>query len=417
MTHYMQRENSILLTAIKDPFNPHNSRVVNKLDYEGKTAQQYINEIYPEIPKDFDIIASVNGSIVDDVSLTIPMPGQNIVFCLHPSGDDAARLIASLAVIVIAIYAPYLWGLAGGAALSSQSAALLSAGVAIGGAIIVNALLPMQQPEAQASSASYSWGGTNLTTEGGAWPVIYGTAKILPPIIGAYLYNQYPGKQYLNLLMAISDHAVTSIDSIKLNGSTYSNYPNVTAYIGWGATDQPVIPNFRDTHTQQTVGTHITRTPVIIDIPGDANKVVVNYTVVGDTFSAEIVGEAKPDYVLVYYKDNEDRFTNPATAISVDNITGDLPNVGDANIVTDYSNEYPTTPHGAKIWYIPSDAILEGNVVDWDQANSFYFESKLIQYNANGDLILYGNSSLVITPVYTIGTYANGPYTITTTIA
>jgi len=274
MIHYMQNENSILLTAIKDPFNPHSSRVVHRLDYEGKTAQQYINEIYPEIPKDFDIIASIDGSIIDDVPLTIPMPGQNIVFCLHPSGDDAARLIASIAVMIIAIYAPQLWGLAGGAALSTEAGALLSVGVNVAGALIINALMPMSEPDAQQSSASYSWGGTNLTTEGGAWPVIYGTAKILPPIIGAYLTNILPGKQQLNLLLAISDHAVTAIDSIKLNGSTYSNYPNVSVAKRYGTTDQTVIYNFRDTHTQQTSGIHITRTPVIISVPGDANTAI-----------------------------------------------------------------------------------------------------------------------------------------------
>ena len=145
------------------------------------------------------------------------------------------------------------------------------------------------------------------------------------------------------------------------------------------------------------------------------DKVDVNYVVVGDEFTATV---EKPidDYVLVYYKDNDERFDNPANVIGIESISDNLPYEDDENKIIDYSAEYSTTPHGAKIWYVPSDAV-EGNVVDWNRADEFYFESKLIQYNSGGNLILYGDSSLVITPIYTIGKYANGTYEITTTIA
>jgi len=49
------------------------------------------------------------------------------------------------------------------------------------------------------------------------------------------------------------------------------------------------------------------------------------------------------------------------------------------------TGEYNTC-HGAKIWYVPSSAILVDDELDWGRASEFYFESKLIQYNANGEI-------------------------------
>ncbi len=150
-------------------------------------------------------------------------------------------------------------------------------------------------------------------------------------------------------------------------------------------------------------------------IPADAEKVQVEYTIVGDEFSAEVVEGLNENYVLIYYADAEDRFANPEEAILIENVEGNLPNIGDANAVNDYSEEYVTS-HGAKIWYVPSDAILNG-VIDWTRASDFYFESKLIQYNSDGEITFYSGDSLDIIPEYTPDEFAEGDYTIETTIA
>jgi len=145
----------------------------------------------------------------------------------------------------------------------------------------------------------------------------------------------------------------------------------------------------------------------------------VEYTVVGDEFTAEVTEGAKDGYVLVYYKDNSDRFNAPATAIGIDLIVGDLAYEDDANNdENDYceTGEYVTC-HGAKLWYVNSDAIDgEGNVV-WSQANDFLFETSLIQYNQEGHIVIYPGQTLTLIPVYTIGDYVEeGEYVVTTKI-
>ncbi len=149
------------------------------------------------------------------------------------------------------------------------------------------------------------------------------------------------------------------------------------------------------------------------DVLGE--KVQIEYTVVGDEFSAEVVEEYEVEgYVLVYYADNDDRFANPGETILVESVIGNLPAVGDFNIVNDYSAEYPSTPFGAKIWYIPLTSV---GVVDWNDASNFYFESSLIQYNAEGQIIVYPGETLDFTPEFDVSLLFKGTADITTSVA
>ena len=146
------------------------------------------------------------------------------------------------------------------------------------------------------------------------------------------------------------------------------------------------------------------------NIPDNANKVQLEYTVVGNEFSAKVTSEEIPGYALVYYADNDNRFTNPGETILVEDVAGNLPAVGDFNIVNDYSAEYPSTPFGAKIWYVPLASV---GVVDWSEASSFYFESSLIQYNSDGEITVYPTEILDFTPKYKLGNI-DGTYSIKT---
>ena len=146
-------------------------------------------------------------------------------------------------------------------------------------------------------------------------------------------------------------------------------------------------------------------------------KVQIEYTVVGEEFNAEVVGTEIPGYVLVYYADNDNRFANPGQAVLVEDVSENLPGVDDENAdLNDYSAEYPTTPFGAKIWYVPSDAI-PGGVIDWSRASEFYFESSLIQYNDLGQITVYPGETLDFTPEFNVSLLFNGTAEITTSVA
>lgn len=146
------------------------------------------------------------------------------------------------------------------------------------------------------------------------------------------------------------------------------------------------------------------------------DPIAVEYTVVGNELSVNVEIPIE-GYELVYYKDNSDRFANPATAIAIADVVGNLPYEEDGN-----AGEYDmcdvegyTTCHGAKIWYIPSGAVNEG-VIDWGQASEFYFETNLIQYNAGGELTMYPESGLTVTPIYNVDSLFEGEETVTTLV-
>jgi len=152
-------------------------------------------------------------------------------------------------------------------------------------------------------------------------------------------------------------------------------------------------------------------------------KVQIEYTVVGDEFSAEVTSTPISGYELIYYKDNSDRFNEPAEALLVEgNSFPYLPYKTDKNSVEDGTYNYCDTTeydtcYGAKIWYVPSDAILTGNVLDWGRASEFYFESSLIQYNVEGQITVYPSETLDFTPEFDVSLLFTGTANITTSVA
>jgi len=153
----------------------------------------------------------------------------------------------------------------------------------------------------------------------------------------------------------------------------------------------------------------------------DGETATVEYTVVGDSFTAEVTTGAIDGYVLIYYKDNSDRFDEPAEAILVEgNSFPYLPYKADKNSAEDGTYDYCTiegydTCHGAKLWYIPSEA-MTGSVIDWARAGEFLFETELIQYSKEGEITMYPLSSLVINPVFDLDCMLEGTVVINTTI-
>lgn len=152
------------------------------------------------------------------------------------------------------------------------------------------------------------------------------------------------------------------------------------------------------------------------------DTIELSYVVVG--YSFEVTGVPE-DYTAVYYKDAvselDDRVANPQAFIPISLVNENLPYVLDGNNLeeTNYCQDPDNylTCKGAKIWVIPTNAVLDNNEIDWSLMSEFYFETELVQYNADGELVIYPGQTLSLTPVYDVDVYAEGNYTITTTVA
>jgi hypothetical protein len=107
------------------------------------------------------------------------------------------------------------------------------------------------------SSATYGWDvSSNPVEEGGPVPVLYGTHRVVPTLIGKYV--ELDGdNQYLNLLFAVADHEVTTMSGIRINETPVENYSGISKSQRMGTVDQPVIQFFGDTHADVPVSARL----------------------------------------------------------------------------------------------------------------------------------------------------------------
>lgn len=155
-------------------------------------------------------------------------------------------------------------------------------------------------------------------------------------------------------------------------------------------------------------------------------KATLTYTVIGDAFEYDLVSTLDlNDYTLIYYKDGvvglNERLDNPQQAIDIVSDIGVLPQNDDANVIADYSGTPDWYPHstGAKLWLVPTSAIINGGELDWSMWNEFLYETDLIWYSDSvNELTIPANSFIEFYPQFEVDKYASsGERKITITIA
>lgn len=310
--------NKVWVTAVTNPFRPHDSesRIIEYIDHKGEAPlREYMNDIFPLMPVDLDVEVVVNGKRIEpgEIDNFIPAAGNSVVFCVVPQGgggdsNKVLRTVAMVAVIVVAIYAPYAAGpMYAGLGVGTFGGALLSAGIMIAGALIVNAILPPGTPDmdVQENSPTYGWGAMdNRDIEGHPFPVIYGTMRVFPPALARFI--SFEGeKQYINKLYAVADHKVDSITNIEINRNPSSNYPDMSITTRLGTNGQTVIPYFADTITETVVG---------FNIPTDGSYTVSQRTA-GNAIEGLIVGIIFPQGL--WYANDDGSLSNVTVSVQI----------------------------------------------------------------------------------------------------
>lgn len=248
----------------------------------GRTARAYALELWPLLPTGRVVNVAVDGEYLgnDDAALaTVLKPGQSLTLQVVPKGGGGGggkNVFSTVSMIALMVAAPAVGSFLGSALLSASPTAFGSlAGMAtfmgtnvaglVGGAFTLGASMLISafvgtgsvstagSAAASVESASPSWSDApNPVTEGGPWPVPYGTAKMKPVCIS--WSKQYDGKdQYLNWLGCIADCEVSAIDGIEINGNPLSFYDNVQKEIRLGTLDQAPVSFFKETISEKSV--------------------------------------------------------------------------------------------------------------------------------------------------------------------
>lgn len=271
---------NIRLINIRNPFDAMNSREFKDVP-AGLTLKECIDLVRNPLD-DCYYVASVNGQIVPKgTDYSLIHPKGNVVLCATPQGggnrgggkNTGMMILEAVVVIIAAIVTIYAGGYGayamasvfGGMWSVSSCGLAMGMAVAVAGSLLVSLLFAPDSANDNNQSSTYGWEGSgNANREGIVWPVLYGTMRITPPIIGKYI-EVVDDKQYLNVLYAIADHPIDSIDnaSMLMNGNTVAKDDNEDNFIDWevryGKLNQKPLQYFNDTRTLKASAQPLTK--------------------------------------------------------------------------------------------------------------------------------------------------------------
>jgi len=177
------------------------------------------------------VVCKYNGRYILRVGWACPVQaGDTVEFHELVEGRNALRTILQIVVVAAAIFAP---GAAGFAANTWQAAAV-GAAVSIGGSLLINALLPLELPQAQQQQSPGSV--YNVAVSGNqarvdqAIPVIYGRHPVKPDYAGEpyFIYDEN-GDQIGHFLYCIG-HGRFQIEQELIGRTLLGGFQDVTIH-------------------------------------------------------------------------------------------------------------------------------------------------------------------------------------------
>ncbi len=171
----------------------------------------------------------------------IPRHGDMVVISARGlgggGGNKVLRTVAMIAVVVVSILAPYAAPAAWGVGAGTVGGALISAGVMIGGSLLVNALLPPLTPTAAKlgtgekydSSPTYAIsGGRNRARPWEPMLLVFGRHKVVPDLGATPFSLQQGDDQYLSQIFHFGLQGTTlSFTDVRIGSTPITNYQSV----------------------------------------------------------------------------------------------------------------------------------------------------------------------------------------------
>lgn len=201
---------------------------------------------------------SINGEpyAPDDWTFITPAPNDYITVMPIPyggggGGKNVMRMVALVAVAVVAPYAAaYMLGTT--VAAMGIAGAALTGVITMAGGLLVNALLPPSMPStnnsvSQSESPTYGIDGSkNTQTEDTIIPLIYGTYRYAGNIVN--LSTENAGKtQIVKAMMVVSEGEIDGISNFEVNDQPFDNYEDIETDFRTGAANQTAYGWFQDT--------------------------------------------------------------------------------------------------------------------------------------------------------------------------
>lgn len=168
---------------------------------EGQTIRSIVGEV-----DDIRVLVGASEIPRGLWGLTKPHNDEAVHIYVLPHGGDNGVLRA-VAGVIVAILSAYTGG-AVGAAYGSAWGAAAGAGVSIAGSLVINALIPPQQPDLDRDDerpdrGNSITGGQNRANRFGVIPRTYGRVRWFPPLAANYYTEAAGSNQYLRMLVCL----------------------------------------------------------------------------------------------------------------------------------------------------------------------------------------------------------------------
>lgn len=314
----------IALHYVRNGLDPLRSTETMEVE-AGRPLRLIVAELHPLAPSGFDIIACVNGRVIEEGALDlVPQVGDSVVIAARPLGGGGKKnpwaTVAMLAVTLVAsavtmgvsglaVGAGWQWGFGVFAEAGFWAgAAGIAAGMAVGiaGGLAVNALFPPPAQDtggpnsAQGNSPTYGWeAGANPVAEGVTLPMLYGTHRVTPPIIGKYV-ETVGSNQHLNLLMAVAGHQLDSIGSVEINNQPMSSYRATVIETRPGSLNQAPCQHFGDTREDTAIQAKLSMEWTERLIPGNGAQALGIGIVCPALYRVDDKGNIKQQHVRLH---------------------------------------------------------------------------------------------------------------------
>ncbi len=237
----------ISVRNIDNPFKTEEAQVLEFIYSRSKSVREYLDNSGFDY-KDKRVI--VTGKRIEDLDSRIE-EGDEIVV----APEVKAPVVAVVSFIISAVWAaavahPFLF-----------TFFVLSMGYAI-----YQYMNQPKMPDFNLGSAgmdegspTYGWDGVQTIQEVGVpVAVVYGEHRVGGNIINQFLWED-GDKHYLNVLLAVCEGEIESIESIELNNNPIDNFEGVAVNKRFGTNYQSTIPNFEDLHNIYPVSANLTQ--------------------------------------------------------------------------------------------------------------------------------------------------------------
>jgi sulfur carrier protein ThiS len=232
---------------------------------------------------DFDwppdrFVASVNGERVprEYWERVRPKPGTVVIFRPVTSGGDTLRSVLFLGVAIAAMFlAGPIGGAIGGFFATGTGTALIAGALTIGGAFLLNALIPLRPPQQDTTTGAPATlpmiaGAQNEARPWSAIPVVLGVHR-LSPMYAAMPYTFFSGeKQFINLLFCCG-YGPVQISSMRIGETPVTDFEEVTTEVREGRVGDAATSLFPSIANEQQLNINLKSTDGFVSRTTDAN--------------------------------------------------------------------------------------------------------------------------------------------------